>query len=213
MGEEQKQRSGHFAFAIIEEQIQTNHAMALMRTLVILLCLSFIPWARAQNAKPVEEQEVADWLNKKYDCPPEPPVHFWTFEYFDFTGDGSQQAIVVASTCETGTGGPDVHFVLARDSDGELEELKIDEPAQKAYDNLFGNRNLDVSGGLMPFSVAILLSAGRQSDKSGAGTFRIGPGARRAVAAGVSLPDCGGSARLRRHHSRDNEIGSSAPLS
>ncbi len=119
--------------------------MALTRTLVILLCLSFIPWARAQNAKPIEKQEVADWLNRKYDCLPEPPVHFWRFEYFDFTGDGSEQAIVVASTCETGTAGPDIHSVLARDSDGELEELKIDEPVPKTYDNMFGNRNYDLS--------------------------------------------------------------------
>ncbi len=125
--------------------------MKLTRTLAILLCLSFIPCARAQEAKPIDKKEIADWFNKKFNCPEEPPFYFWKFEYFDFKGDGTKQAIVVASTCETGTAGPDVHSVISRNSDGELEELKIAEVDPKTYDSLFGNRNytLSVENGLL----------------------------------------------------------------
>ena len=52
---------------------------------------------------------------------------------------------MVASTCETGTGGPDVHSVVDRDASGELVELKIPEAESKAYDSMFGNRNSDFS--------------------------------------------------------------------
>jgi uncharacterized protein YecT (DUF1311 family) len=125
--------------------------MTLTRTLAILLCLSFIPGVRAQKAKPIDKKEIADWFNKKYDCPEESPFYFWKLEYLDFKGDGSKQAIVVALTCEGGTGGPDVHSVLSRNSDGELEELKIADVEPKTYDNMFGNGNytLSVENGLL----------------------------------------------------------------
>ncbi|MGB7280801.1 MAG: lysozyme inhibitor LprI family protein [Candidatus Acidiferrum sp.] len=125
--------------------------MAFTRTLAILLCLTCMPYARAQRSKPIEKQEVADWYNKKYDCPAEPPMYFYSFDHFDFTADGTPQAIVVAMSCEGGTGGPDIHSVVSRDSDGELEELKIPDADPNIYDNLFGNRNytLSVEKGLL----------------------------------------------------------------
>jgi uncharacterized protein YecT (DUF1311 family) len=54
-------------------------------------------------------------------------------------------------SCDGGTGGPDIHSVVSRDSEGELEELKIAEVDPKTYDNLFGNRNytLSVENGLL----------------------------------------------------------------
>jgi uncharacterized protein YecT (DUF1311 family) len=112
-----------------------------MHTLTILLWVSCIPCARAQKTKPIEKQEIADWFYKKYECPPEPPMYFYSFEHFDFKHDGAPQAVVVAMSCEGGTGGPDIHSVISRDEDGELEELKIPDAAPKTYDNLFGNRN------------------------------------------------------------------------
>jgi uncharacterized protein YecT (DUF1311 family) len=97
------------------------------------------------KAKPISEEEVSEWLIKRYDCPPDPKPHFWRMDYYDFKGDGNEEAVVVASTCETGTAGPDVHSVFARDPSGELVELKIPEPDKTAYDNMFGNRNSDFS--------------------------------------------------------------------
>lgn len=119
--------------------------MTLTRRLAILLVLSFIPSARAQKSRPIEKQEIADWFKEKFDCPDEPPMHFYSFQHFDFKGDGTQQAIVVAMSCAGGTGGPDIHSVISRDSDGELEELKIAEAPTKTYDNLSGNRNYDLT--------------------------------------------------------------------
>ncbi len=116
-----------------------------MRILVILLCLSLIPCAPAQKTKPIEKEELAKWINKLNECPDDSPLYFYKLDYFDFKKDGSKQAIVVASTCMTGTAGPDIHSVFARDSDGELEELKIPDADPKTYDNLFGNRNYDLS--------------------------------------------------------------------
>lgn len=127
------------------------YAMMLARALAILLCLYCSPCARAQEPKPIEKKEIGDWYYKTYDCPAEPPMYFYSFELFDFKGDGTEQAIVVAMSCAGGTGGPDIHSIISRDSDGELAELKIADVDPKTYDNLFGNRNyaLAVQDGLL----------------------------------------------------------------
>lgn len=124
--------------------------MALARTFIVSLFLCLTP-SFAQKSKPVEKQEIADWFNKKYDCPDPSHFYFYNFEHFDFKSTGDPQAIVVAMSCEGGTGGPDIHSVISRGSDGELEELKIAEVDPKTYDNLFGNRNytLSVENGLL----------------------------------------------------------------
>jgi uncharacterized protein YecT (DUF1311 family) len=119
--------------------------VTLIRTIAILVCLSFIPCARAQKTKPIEKEEIAKWINKLNECPDDPPLYFYRLDYFDFKGDGTEQAIVVASTCMTGTAGHDIHSVFSRNSDGELLELKIPEADPKTYDNLFGNRNYDLT--------------------------------------------------------------------
>jgi uncharacterized protein YecT (DUF1311 family) len=119
--------------------------VTLIRTIAILVCLSFIPWACAQKTKPIEKEEIAKCINTLNECPDDPPLYFYRLDYFDFEGNGTKQAIVVASTCMTGTAGPDIHSVFSRDSDGELVELKIPDADPKTYDNLFGNRNYDLS--------------------------------------------------------------------
>jgi uncharacterized protein YecT (DUF1311 family) len=125
--------------------------MILTRSLAILVCLSFLPCARAQKAKPIGKEELTEWIKEHNDCPAESPLYFYKLDYYDFKGNGTQQAIVVASTCMTGTAGPDIHSVFSRDSDGELEDLKIAEVDPKTYDNMFGNRNytLSVENGLL----------------------------------------------------------------
>jgi uncharacterized protein YecT (DUF1311 family) len=117
----------------------------LFRTFAILPCFCFIPCAVAQKLKPISTEEIVQWLYKNGDCPADqPPPRFHRLDYFDFKGDGNKEAIVVAATCMSGTGGPDIHSVFGRDSDGEVEELKIAEVDPKTYDNLFGNRNYDL---------------------------------------------------------------------
>lgn len=72
-------------------------------------------------------------------------------EYYDFRGDGNEEAIVVASTCWTGTAGPDVHAVYARNAAGKLVELPILDQGPKSPFNqktpppLVGNRNYSLA--------------------------------------------------------------------
>ena len=125
--------------------------MKLSRSFATLFLLFVIPCTHAQKSKPIERDEIAMWTNRMEECPADQPPHFWKVDYYDFKGDGTQQAIVIASTCMTGTAGPDVHSVISRNSDGELEEMKIAEVDPKTYDNMFGNRNYDlvVENGLL----------------------------------------------------------------
>jgi uncharacterized protein YecT (DUF1311 family) len=116
------------------------HQRAIAGLLFLFSCSS----AFAQkNSKPLDEPEIRAYLAKNDECP-EDQIYFSKLEHFDFKHDNTDQAIVVASTCNTGTGGPDIHSVFARDSSGQLLDLKIAEPPPDTYDNMFGNRNYDL---------------------------------------------------------------------
>jgi hypothetical protein len=127
------------------------NTMAFRHALAILLCLPLVPCASAQKSRPIEKEEIAKWINRMEECPVDQPPYFSKLDYYDFKRDGTQQAIVIASTCMTRTAGPDIHSVLSRNSDGELEEMKIAEVPPETYDSLFGNRNytLSVEKGLL----------------------------------------------------------------
>lgn len=86
---------------------------------IAVLLFSFSAFAQAPKSKPITEEELSPWLNQHYDCQADAPPYFWRLEYYDFKGDGNEEAIVVASTCETGTAGPDVHSVFGRDASGD----------------------------------------------------------------------------------------------
>lgn len=113
--------------------------------LLLSLCFSLSLSVRAQNARAISDKEISQWINQSRDCPTGSQPYFWRLDYFDFKGDGNQEAIVVASSCATGTAGPDIHSVLSGDTSGEIVELKIQEVDPSTYDNLFGNRNYDLS--------------------------------------------------------------------
>ena len=49
----------------------------------------------------------------------------------------------MASSCMTGTAGPDVHAVFTRDADGEIKELKMQE-VKLPHNVLFGNSNSEL---------------------------------------------------------------------
>jgi uncharacterized protein YecT (DUF1311 family) len=131
-----------------ESSIYDPSQLVLIRPIAILLSFSFFfsPCVRAQKPKPIDEAEIRKWLvkDKEGDCE-ERQIYFRKFEHFDFKGDGNQEAIVIASTCYAGTGGADIHSVFSRDSSGELVDLKIPDADPDTYDNLFGNRNYDLS--------------------------------------------------------------------
>jgi len=120
-------------------------AVSFLSVLAIIFCCLSPSAAQAAKTKPIGEEEIARWINKRFDCPSDPPPYFYRLDHYDFKGDGNQEAIVVASSCESGTAGPDVHSVFARDPSGGLVELKIPEVDNTAYDSMFGNRNSDFS--------------------------------------------------------------------
>lgn len=69
-------------------------------------------------------------------------------EYYDFTGDGQDEAVVMAFTCLTGTAGWDIHTVFTRDPSGKLRELPLPEgslPSRGVNFPLFGNANYSLA--------------------------------------------------------------------
>jgi uncharacterized protein YecT (DUF1311 family) len=129
---------------------------SISRTSILFLAVSallcpFFAHAQAQKWKPISEDELGRWINEHNDCPADQPPYFWRLDYYDFKGDGNQEAIVVASSCMTGTAGPDIHSVFGRDASGALVELKIPTLDPTTTDNLFGNSNSDevVENGLL----------------------------------------------------------------
>jgi len=109
------------------------------------MCLTGI--AQERRAK-ISEEEIKKFFSKAPDCE---GVDIDSLEYFDFAGNGNEDAVVVASTCATGTAGPDVHSVLRRERDGSLVELKIPDPTDKQQAVLFCRcfSDLSVSDGLL----------------------------------------------------------------
>jgi len=82
--------------------------------------------AAPQGPSKITEHEIKVFINGRAGvdlCDSLDQIHIDHLEYFDFMGTGQQQAVVVASTCNTGTAGPDVHAVYARNARGELVEL------------------------------------------------------------------------------------------
>lgn len=98
--------------------------------------------ALAQKLPQISEEELQKFFSKAPDCE---GVNIDNLDYFDFAGSGNEDAVVVASTCATGTAGPDVHSVVRRQSDGSLVELKIPEPTAKQWAALFGRTFYDLS--------------------------------------------------------------------
>jgi uncharacterized protein YecT (DUF1311 family) len=119
----------------------------LHRLLVLILLLSSTAsFAIGQQSKPISKDEVSKFLNQNEECPADQPPYFWHADEVDLKADATPQLLVVASTCMTGTAGPDIHSVFSRNCDGELIELPIAEPKDpNLFDNLFGNSNYDLT--------------------------------------------------------------------
>ena len=115
----------------------------------IFFLLSFFLLAgnpKAQNK--LTKTGIEEYLNKKYEeCIKynERKVYIDSIEIYDVNHDGKEDAIVTASSCATGNGGPDIHTVLTKDSLGNIKELNINYGPNTIYDNLVGNRNYYLS--------------------------------------------------------------------
>jgi uncharacterized protein YecT (DUF1311 family) len=110
---------------------------------VFLLVLSMLIAAAQQGvhkqSDAIDEDDLRIYLAKQSDCQPD-QIYFSSVEQVDFLKAGYDQAVVVASTCMTGTAGPDVHSVYTRDENGEIRELTVQE-LKLPHQVLFGNSN------------------------------------------------------------------------
>jgi uncharacterized protein YecT (DUF1311 family) len=68
-----------------------------------------------------------------------PPIAVSSLSYYDFDGDGSEEAIFVGASCLAGTGGPDIHGAFRLDAQDRLIEIKLPETPPPLP--LAGNRN------------------------------------------------------------------------
>ena len=91
------------------------------------------------HAPKITEEMIKSYLATQYDCKAE-DIYIDKMEYFNFTGHEYSDVMVVASTCATGTAGPDVHSVFSWADEDQLGELEIEEVNPKLYQVLFGNR-------------------------------------------------------------------------
>jgi uncharacterized protein YecT (DUF1311 family) len=84
--------------------------------------------AQGQEAarKRITESEIKRYINRSLgenSCESLDRIDIHSVEYHDFIGDGKEEAVVVASTCMTGTAGPDIHAVYKREADGKVAQL------------------------------------------------------------------------------------------
>jgi uncharacterized protein YecT (DUF1311 family) len=111
---------------------------------VILSVLLLLPTGQAQQPRLITESEIRKAIVAEHaDCKLK-DIYFHRLLYHDFVGDGEKDAVVVASTCDTGTAGPDVHSVYSRDADGKVVELRLPNPPPETYDVLLGSSNSDL---------------------------------------------------------------------
>jgi uncharacterized protein YecT (DUF1311 family) len=111
-----------------------------------LLGLMSLSLPEASSAS-VRQFDFADYLSQKYapDCGKR-AIEINSVSFADVDGDGSDEALIVASSCLTGTAGPDIHAVVRFDKSGQLRDLPIDDAkgrfkGRRIYDGLVGNRN------------------------------------------------------------------------
>jgi uncharacterized protein YecT (DUF1311 family) len=122
-----------------------------MNVLSAMMTLCLVFQSSPLNAGKPTQQEIEQVILEDSDCV-DPDAKFAAphrlsishLEYFDLIGNGKQQAVVVGSTCMTGTAGPDVHAVFERNAEGKVVSLpfkRVEEEKPLNRLPLFGNRN------------------------------------------------------------------------
>jgi len=83
-------------------------------------------------------------------------VHIASIQYHDFDSDGNEEALITAGSCNSGTGGPDIHTVFRLNDRGAAEEIPITASTEgvRIFGTplpLVGNRNwvMAVNGDLL----------------------------------------------------------------
>src|SRR2546423_1384585 len=125
-----------------------NRTIILAALMVMIFVLASTVSAQQKNTTKILEGELKQLITRDADCADENKEQLYVshLEYFDFNGDGSDEAVVVASTCNTGTAGPDVHAVYTRDAAGKIVGLPfphIDHPSDRNTGARRGTRKTD----------------------------------------------------------------------
>jgi len=111
--------------------------------IAFLFALAVFCGAAAQQAHKqsdeIDEDDLRTYLAKENGCEYD-QIYFSVLERADLLKKGYNQAAVVASTCMTGTAGPDIHAVYTRDAAGEIKELAM-QVVKLPHQVLFGNSN------------------------------------------------------------------------
>lgn len=120
-----------------------------MRYIISLLAFFLSASAHAQIT--TETQEFVErWIAKNRqtaDCHTEESaaaeIYVSDMQPYDFNHDGKDELVITASTCWTGTAGPDVKTVLSPTQNGEFTEWPLPDLKKKSYDRakFEGNRN------------------------------------------------------------------------
>jgi uncharacterized protein YecT (DUF1311 family) len=115
----------------------------------VIVGVLLVGFAQAQTEgrqSSIRKVDFAAYLRARYsdDCPEPPSLDSVSFA--DVNGDGREEALVVASSCFTGTAGPDIHSVFALAESEQVRELAVDDDqgrfeGKRIYDTLVGNRN------------------------------------------------------------------------
>lgn len=119
--------------------------------IIIAASANFAPAVLARGAEQtIKTFDFTRYLNSKYpECVRERghrnAVNVLSLSFYDFTHDGSEEAMLIGSSCRTGTAGPDIHSVYRLNMSGRIQELKIRQAqsfkGHPLYGDLVGNRN------------------------------------------------------------------------
>ena len=102
-----------------------------MRIIVVVIALFTV--TRGSEGQSIRSVDMAAYLVESRDlhriCGDftgreiDHPIHFLEVEHADLTGDGEEEAVVEAASCEMNTGGSDIVEVFRMKANGELESL------------------------------------------------------------------------------------------
>src|SRR2546423_15412040 len=99
---------------------------ALQAASICVLSTLLLTARQAEPATQITEAEIKRAINARSDvdeCDTLDQIHIDHLEYYDFTGHGQHEAIVVASTCMTGTAGPAAHDLHTPHPHGTLRAM------------------------------------------------------------------------------------------
>jgi molybdopterin converting factor small subunit len=127
--------------------VDTRYALGAVVSAYFVLCSGIGGAAEVQR---IRASDLNRYFNQRYSqchgkSKTRNAVDILSLAFHDFAGDGSEEAIVVGSSCNAGTSGPDIHSVYRLSKTRQIKELKIVKDVSfrghSVYDDLIGNRN------------------------------------------------------------------------